>query len=86
MKNDVSFNPDEFTPIGDAGKLEFEYMDSCPKELTKHLGKWVIILGKEIIATASDEDFDRTIAEVRRKHPGKHPMIMKYPKERVTLF
>ena len=86
MKSYTTTNPDEFRPTGDAGKLEFEYLWSGPEELSKHLGKWVVILGKEIVATATDEDFDRTIAEVRRKNPGKYPMIVKFPKEKVTLF
>ena len=70
----------------EVGRLESEYLRSGPKELCEHPGKWVMIVGKEIVATASDEDFDKAFDEVERKYPGKPPLVIKVPKEKVMLF
>ena len=65
-------------------KSRYEYVMPARKQLGKHLGEWIAIVGDEIVA--SGEDAKEVYRESRAKYPDKIPFIMKIPKEAVMLL
>jgi len=65
-------------------RSEFEYLLSIEDELSRYVGKWVAIVGEEIVAVGA------TAAEVfekaKKKYPDKEPMILNLPAERIMLL
>ena len=63
---------------------ELEYLKSSQSELAKHVGMWIAVLGKEIVATGktAKEAYTKAISQ----HPGSEPLIAKLPKERAMLL
>lgn len=65
-------------------KSEYEYIMSISHELGQHLGKWIAVVGEEIVATGktAKEVYDKA----KEKYPDREPLIMKIPKETVMLL
>lgn len=54
---------------------EFDYVVSNPAVVTKYIGAWIAVVGKEVVATGSDA---REVFEAAKaKYPDKEPFIMK---------
>ena len=65
-------------------KSEYEYVMSAREQLGQHLGKWIAVVGDEIVA--SGEDAKKVHQASRTKYPDRTPFIMKIPKETVMLL
>lgn len=65
-------------------KSEYDYVLSIPDQLGKHLGKWIAIVGEEIVSTGSDAK--EVYHTAKNKYPDKVPFIMKIPKETILLL
>ena len=63
--------------------VEYRYVQSHTEELRKHIGKWIMVVGEEIVA--ADEDCQKALDKAREKHPGVNPFVMKIPKERPMI-
>jgi hypothetical protein len=64
-------------------KNEFQCLMSMPN-LGDYLGKWIAIIGEQVIATGSDGK--AVFKEAKRKFPNKEPLILKVPQDRVMLL
>ena len=65
-------------------RSEFEYLLSIEDQLSKYVGKWIAVVGEEIVAvgTTAVEVFEKA----KEKYPDKEPMILNLPAERVMLL
>ena len=65
-------------------RSEFEYLLSIEDELSRYVGKWVAIVGEEIVAVGATavEVFEKA----KKKYPDKEPMILNLPAERIMLL
>lgn len=61
---------------------EFEYVMTVSKELEP--GKWIAIVGKDIVAKGADASEVYSIA--KSKYPKSEPFIMKVPTESEMLM
>ncbi|MFQ5832067.1 MAG: DUF5678 domain-containing protein [Candidatus Thorarchaeota archaeon] len=53
-------------------------------DLGEHIGKWVALVDKEIVATV---DSGKTVfREAKKKYPDREPFIMKVPRNEVMLL
>ena len=70
------------------GKMKTEYdfgsVMTMGKELGNHVGEWVAIVDKKIVAKGKDAKkvFDKT----KKAYPTKIPYIMKIPSDGVMLL
>jgi hypothetical protein len=64
-------------------KNEFQCLMSMPN-LGDYLGKWIAIVGEQVVATGSDGK--AVFKEAKRKCPNKEPLILKVPQDRVMLL
>ncbi len=53
-------------------------------DMSEYAGKWVAILGKEIIA--SGDDLKEVYREAKKKAGNKEPLFSRIPKEQETLI
>ncbi len=61
---------------------EFEYLMSISESL--EAGKWVAIIGNEVIAMG---DSGKSVFEVAKKaHPKREPLIMRVPDNSIMLL
>jgi len=65
-------------------KSEYEYVMSISNELSKYLGKWIAVVGEEIVA--SGESAKEVYEKAREKYPEREPFIMNIPQETVMLL
>lgn len=63
---------------------ELEYIQSISSELAKHRGKWLVVVGDDLVYTG--QDVKKGYNEAKRKYPGKSPFIIQIPKEEVMLL
>jgi hypothetical protein len=52
--------------------------------LGKYVGKWIAIVGDEVVSTGSDAK--NVFDEAKKKYPQKEPLILKVPKDAVMLL
>jgi len=64
-------------------KNEFQCLLSMP-DLGKYVGKWIAIVGGEVVSTGSDAK--NVFEEAKKKYPQKEPLILKVPKDTVMLL
>lgn len=64
-------------------KNEFQCLLSMPN-LGKYVGKWIAIVGDEVVSTGSDAK--NVFDEAKKKYPQKEPLILKVPKDAVMLL
>ncbi len=57
----------------------YDYVMTHPKEIGKHLGKWILIYDDKIISV--DEDLIKIYRQFEKDYPKKIPFVMKLPKE-----
>jgi len=63
---------------------EYDYIMSISHELHQYLGKWIAVVGTDVVATS---DSAKEVYELaRKKYPNKEPFIMKVPQETVMLM
>ena len=62
---------------------EYKYILSAREELGRHLGKWIAIVGTDIVYSGDDakEGYDTA----RAKYPDRTPFILKIPKGDMIL-
>ena len=65
-------------------KSEYEYILSVRDQLGEHLGKWIAVVGEEIVSTG--DNAKEVYLKAKEKHADKTPFIMKIPKETVMLL
>lgn len=61
---------------------EFEFYSLA--DMSQYGGKWVAIVGKEVIA--SGDDFKQVYKEAKRKAKNKKPMFAQIPRAEETLI
>lgn len=61
---------------------EFEFYSLS--DMSKYSGKWVAILGKEVIA--SGDDFKEVYKEAKEKAKNRKPMFAQIPRKEETLI
>jgi len=61
---------------------EFEFYSVT--DMSEYAGKWVAILGNEVIA--SGDDLKRVYEEAKKKAGNKEPLFTRIPKEQETLI
>lgn len=64
-------------------KNEYQCLMSHPK-LGKYVGKWIAIIGDEIVASGTDAT--AVFKEAKTKFPNKEPLILKVPADTVMLL
>lgn len=69
---------------GERGKSAYDYIMSEPEELGEHLGKWIAVAGDGIVA--SGDDLREVYNNFKAARPGVTPLVMKIPKEQMTLL
>lgn len=62
---------------------EFEYVCNNGKELKKHYGKWIAVLGESIVE--SDVDLKNVWDSFRKNYPNDVPFIMKVTESPLLL-
>ena len=65
-------------------RSEFEYLLSIEDELSKYVGKWIAVVGEEIVAVG--ETAMEVFRKAKEKYPDKEPMILKFPAEPIILL
>ena len=48
-------------------------------DLSEFAGKWVVILDKRVVASGNKNEIGEKLAEIRKKYPSSHPLVMKVP-------
>jgi len=61
---------------------EFEFLSVT--DTSQYAGKWIAVLGREIIA--SGDDLKEVYKEAKAKAGKKEPLFMRVPKEQETLI
>ncbi len=61
---------------------EFEFLSVT--DTSKYAGKWIAVLGQQIIA--SGDDLKEVYKEAKSKAGTKEPLFMRVPKEQETLI
>jgi hypothetical protein len=64
-------------------KNEFQCLMSLPN-LGEYLGKWIAIVGDQIVASGTDGR--AVFKSAKEKYPNKEPLILKVPSDRVMLL
>lgn len=63
---------------------DLDYLMSSEVDLNQFVGRWVAVVGREIIATG---DTARDVYErARKEFPDEEPFLTKLPKEKVMLL
>ena len=65
-------------------RSEFEYLLSIEDQLSRYVGKWIAVVGEEIVAVGSTAI--EVFKKAKEKYPDKEPMILNLPAERVMLL
>jgi len=69
---------------GGMSRSEFEYLLSIEDQLSEYVGKWIAVVGEEIVAVGSTAI--EVFKKAKEKYPDKEPMILNLPAERVMLL
>mgnify|MGYP000091240884 CR=1 FL=1 len=69
---------------GCMSRSEFEYLLSIEDQLSEYVGKWIAVVGEEIVAVGSTAI--EVFKKAKEKYPDKEPMILNLPAERVMLL
>jgi hypothetical protein len=78
------FKTNEFLVIGEVMTSEYEYLLSVPDIVSKHVDKWMAVVGKTVVAVG---DSPKEVLEIAaERFPGKEPFIAKFPKETAMLL
>lgn len=55
----------------------YDYVMSHPKEISEHMGKWMLIYDNKIVS--SDKDLIKIFKQFQKDNPKKTPFVMKLP-------
>jgi len=62
---------------------EFEYLLTVPDIISKHVDKWMAVVGKEVMVGDSPKE---VLEKAAKLFPGKEPFVAKFPKETAMLL
>ena len=65
-------------------KSGFEYVVSLGDKLGEHVGKWIVVLDDDIVA--SGENLREVYDEAKAKHPRETLFVMKVPADKVMVL
>jgi hypothetical protein len=63
---------------------EFTYLRLHPKVIAEHLGKWIAVVGDEIVAEADSPD--KVLFVAKRRYPDREPFIVKIPRDAAMFY
>ena len=65
-------------------KTEYEYILKNADDLSKYAGKWIAVLGEEVIC--NNKDLAKLWATFKKSHPNKVPFFMKMPDSKILVL
>ena len=74
VKNIMDFNT----------KTEYEYILKNADDLTKYSGRWIAVLGEEVIC--NNKDLAKLWTSFQKLHPNKIPFFMKIPDKNLLVL
>lgn len=63
---------------------EYEYLMATPELISKHLEKWMAVVGKDVVAVG--DSAKEVLAVAKEKYPDREPFIAKFPKQTAMLL
>ncbi len=63
---------------------EYEYLMATPDLISKHLEKWMAVVGKDVVAVG--DSAKEVLAAAKEKYPDREPFIAKFPKQTAMLL
>jgi hypothetical protein len=63
---------------------EYEYLMATPDVISKHLEKWMAVVGNDVVAVG--DSAKEVLALARKKYPDREPFIAKFPKQTAMLL
>jgi phosphoglycolate phosphatase-like HAD superfamily hydrolase len=67
-----------------ASMTEFEFLRSSPDLITENIGKWMAIVGKDVVAVG--DSVKDVLAQAKARYPGSEPFVAKFPRATVMLL
>ncbi len=71
-------------PRDEQRKMDYLNYIMSISNLEQYIGKWIALVGKEIVA--SGDSGKAVFEEARHRYPNKEPFIMKIPADTVMLL
>ena len=65
-------------------KSGYDYLASQPGLLGRYLGEWIAVVGRDIVAHGPD--LKKVYHTATQAHPKETPLLVKIPKEQITLL
>ncbi len=66
------------------GKKELNWLSEHSKEIEKYSGKWIAILGEQILATG--DSVRSVMRDVKKKHIKGLPLVTKVPRKDEEMY